>query len=148
LLHKNCNFKSPLTFSLKPGKAVILLQGKYAGHKAVIVKNFDEKSKKEREYGHCIVAGIARYPKKALKKYNLSKLALKSRLKPFLKLVNHTHIMPTRYTVDIDFKNVQVTQKTLKEPSKKRPSCRKVKRIMEERYLSGKNKWFFTKLKF
>ena len=82
--------------SLKSGKAVILLQGRYAGRKAVIVSNFDDKSKKDRQYGHCIVAGVDRYPRRALKATNKTKLSMKSKIKPFVKLVNHSHIMPTR----------------------------------------------------
>jgi hypothetical protein len=42
---------------------VVLLQGRYAGRKAVIVKNFDDGTK-ERPYAHAIVAGIAKYPRK------------------------------------------------------------------------------------
>lgn len=50
---------------LKPNKVVVLLQGRYAGRKAVIVKNFDDGTK-ERPYGHAIVTGIAKYPRKVL----------------------------------------------------------------------------------
>jgi len=48
---------------LKANKVVVLLQGRYAGRKAVIVKNFDDGTK-ERPYGHAIVCGIAKYPRK------------------------------------------------------------------------------------
>jgi len=43
---------------------VVLLNGRYAGRKAVIVKNFDEGTS-SRPYGHALVCGIANYPKKA-----------------------------------------------------------------------------------
>merc|ERR1712137_805075 len=46
---------------IKPGKVVVLLAGRYAGKKAIIVKTFDEGTR-EREFGHCLVAGIDRYP--------------------------------------------------------------------------------------
>jgi hypothetical protein len=52
---------------LKPNKAVIVLQGRYAGKKAVIVKNFDDGTR-DRAYGHCLVAGIKKYPAKVIKK--------------------------------------------------------------------------------
>ena len=52
---------------LKPNKAVIVLQGRYAGRKAVIVRTFDEGTR-ERPYGHCLVAGIKKYPSKVIKK--------------------------------------------------------------------------------
>jgi large subunit ribosomal protein L27e len=130
---------------LKPGKVVLVLQGKYAGKKAVIVRNIDES--KNRKYGHALLAGIARYPRKVSKTMDKRKIALKSRIKPFVKLVNYNHMMPTRYGLDIDFKSI-VTPQTLQEPSKKSAAKRKVKSLFEKRYLSGKNKWFFTKLRF
>ncbi|KAE8812981.1 60S ribosomal protein L27-3 [Hordeum vulgare] len=86
---------------LKPGKAVILLQGRYAEKKAVIVRVFEEGTH-DRPSGHCLVACLAKYPKKVIHKDS----AKKSRIKVFLKLVNFTHLMPTRYTLDVDLKEV------------------------------------------
>ena len=43
---------------------VVILNGRYAGRKAVIVKNFDEGTS-SRPYGHALVCGIANYPRKA-----------------------------------------------------------------------------------
>ncbi|KAL5081986.1 hypothetical protein RYX36_010407, partial [Vicia faba] len=40
---------------LKPNKAVIVLQGRYAGKKVVIMKNFDDGTR-ERAYGHALMA--------------------------------------------------------------------------------------------
>ena len=48
---------------LKSGKVVIMLSGRYAGKKAVIVKSFDD-GQGERKFGHCIVAGVDRQPRK------------------------------------------------------------------------------------
>lgn len=42
----------------------MVLNGRYAGHKAVVVKNFDEGTT-SRPYGHALVCGIANYPRKA-----------------------------------------------------------------------------------
>jgi hypothetical protein len=57
------NIESTMVKFLKQNKVVVLLQGRYAGRKAVIVKNFDDGTK-ERPYAHAIVAGIAKYPRK------------------------------------------------------------------------------------
>ncbi|KAK4398722.1 60S ribosomal protein L27 [Sesamum angolense] len=73
---------------LKPNKAVILLQGRFAGHKATIVRNFDDGTR-DRAYGHCLVAGIAKYPSKIIRKDSAKKQAKKSRVKAFIKLVNY-----------------------------------------------------------
>jgi large subunit ribosomal protein L27e len=36
---------------IKPGKVVLVLAGRYAGKKAIVVKTFDEGTK-DREFGH------------------------------------------------------------------------------------------------
>lgn len=81
--------------SLKSGKVVICLQGRMAGKKGVIVKTFDDGTD-GRRYGHAIVAGIARAPLKVKKGMSEKKVEKRSRVKPFLKLVNFNHLMPTR----------------------------------------------------
>ncbi|CAN1259901.1 60S ribosomal protein L27-2 [Linum perenne] len=135
---------------LKPNKAVIVLQGRYAGRKAVIVKNFDDGTK-DRGYGHCLVAGIKKYPAKVIKKDSAKKIAKKSRVKCFVKVVNYRHLMPTRYTLDVDLKEVLkevVTPDVLQTKDKKVTAAKEVKAKLEERFKTGKNRWFFTKLRF
>ncbi|CAL4888458.1 unnamed protein product [Urochloa decumbens] len=132
---------------LKPGKAVILLQGRFAGRKAVIVRVFEEGTR-DRPYGHCLVAGLARYPKKVIRKDSAKKTAKKSRVKCFIKLVNFTHLMPTRYTLDVDLKDVAAGPEALATRDKKVDACKAAKYRLEERFKTGKNRWFFTKLRF
>jgi hypothetical protein len=64
---------------LKAGKVVLLLNGRMAGKKAVIAKTFDEGST-DRPYGHCIVAGIQKYPLKITKSMSEKKIAKRSRV--------------------------------------------------------------------
>lgn len=45
---------------MKSGKVVLVLSGRYAGRKALVVKNYDEGSS-DKGYGHALVAGIDRY---------------------------------------------------------------------------------------
>merc|ERR1712032_1707476 len=90
---------------LKAGKIVLLLNGRMAGKKAIIVKTFDEGTT-DRPYGHCIVAGIMKYPLKITKSMPEKKVAKRSRIKPFIKCVNYNHLMPTRYTLDVELKSV------------------------------------------
>merc|ERR1719487_1089913 len=131
---------------LKPGKDVIVLQGRHAGKKAVIVKNHDEPTK-TRPYAHAVVAGIARYPRKVTKGMSKKKVSLRSHVKPFIKTYNYQHLMPTRYGVDMDLKGF-VSEKVVSDPTQKKAALQKIKRKMESRYLQGKNRWFFTALKF
>jgi len=137
---------------LKAGKVVLLLNGRMAGKKAVIVKTFDEGTA-DRPYGHCIVAGIMKYPLKITKTMSEKKVAKRSRVKPFIKCCNYNHLMPTRYTLDVDFKSVVTADIVGSSNLTARQSCRKeVKKALEEKYSlslkTGKNKWFFQKLRF
>ncbi|KAI8909250.1 ribosomal L27e protein family-domain-containing protein [Entophlyctis helioformis] len=128
------------------GWVVLVLQGRYAGKKSVIVKNFDEGTK-ERPYPHAIVAGIERYPLKITKGMGQKKVAKRSKVKPFIKVVNYNHLMPTRYNLDVDLKQV-VSAESFKEQSQRFAARKAIKKLFEERYNSGKNKWFFQKLRF
>merc|ERR1712205_37249 len=126
---------------LKQGKIVILLTGRYAGRKAVIVKTFDEGTT-ERPYGHCIVAGVSKYPLKITKSMSTKRIAKRSRVKPFIKVVNYNHMMPTRYGLDLDLKFMQGSD-LVNNPSKRTESRKALKTMLEDRYKTGKNKWFF-----
>ena len=77
------------------GKVVVILSGRYAGKKAVIVKNYDEGTEKRR-YPHAIVAGVEKYPLKITNSMGKKKVAKRSKVHPFVKVVNYNHIMPTR----------------------------------------------------
>jgi uncharacterized membrane protein YgcG len=65
---------------LKAGKVVLLLQGRMAGKKAVIVKTFDEGTP-DRPYGYCLVAGIQKYPLKITKSMSEKKAAKRSKVR-------------------------------------------------------------------
>ena len=102
----------------RPGKVVVVLNGRNAGSKGIIVKTNYE-STKERKYPHCVVVGLSKGPKKPTKR-NIAKLqqrikklesskdsidkinALKS-FGVFIKAYNMSHLLATRYTVKEDF---------------------------------------------
>ncbi|KAE8810735.1 60S ribosomal protein L27-3 [Hordeum vulgare] len=77
-------------------------EGRYAGKKVVIVRVFKEGTR-DHPYGHCVVAGLAKFPKKVIRKDSAKKTDKKSHIKVFLKL--------------------------------------------EDRFKTGKNMWFFSKLR-
>merc|ERR1712115_542748 len=132
---------------MKSGKVVLVLGGKYAGRKAIIVKNYDDGTQ-DRPYGHALVAGIDKYPRKVTKPMGKKKIAKRSKIEPFLKVINYNHLMPTRYSVDISFDKTNLNKELLKDPMKKKKARNMVRTKFEERYKSGKNRWFFQKLKF
>ena len=103
----------------KPGKIVVILNGRYAGRKGVIVKSNYE-SVKDRKYPHCMVVGLSKGPKKPTKK-NIAKMQAQieklessdkensadkvKRLKSFgifIKTYNMAHLLATRYTLKDD----------------------------------------------
>uniref|UniRef100_A0A061RGW1 Large subunit ribosomal protein L27e n=1 Tax=Tetraselmis sp. GSL018 TaxID=582737 RepID=A0A061RGW1_9CHLO len=131
---------------LKPNKVVILLAGRYAGKKAVIVKNFDDGTN-TRKYGHALVCGLSKEPRKVIKKQSKKKQARRSSLKTFVKLVNYNHIMPTRYSLDVDLKAV-VTPDVAENSTKRTEARKEAKKLMEDKFKTGKHRWFFTKLRF
>ncbi|GAA6084565.1 60S ribosomal protein L27 [Silurus meridionalis] len=132
---------------MKPGKVVMVLAGRYAGRKAVIVKNIDDGTA-DRPYSHALVSGIDRYPRKVTATMGKKKVAKRSKIKAFVKVFNYNHLMPTRYSVDIPLDKTVVNKDVFRDPALKRKARREAKVKFEERYKTGKNKWFFQKLRF
>merc|ERR1711935_550260 len=117
---------------LKAGKVVIVLNGRQAGKKAVIVKTYDDGTS-DRPYGHCIVAGITKTPLKITKSMPKKKIEKRSRIKPFVKCVNYNHLMPTRYSLDVDLKST-VTADVITNPSHRSEARKAVKKVFEDKY--------------
>lgn len=65
-------------------QVAIVLQGRQAGKKVVIIKQLDDGTK-ERPYPHAIVAGIERYPKKVTRRMSAKRLEKRNKVKPFIK---------------------------------------------------------------
>lgn len=80
---------------MKPGKVVVVLSGRFAGKKGIVVKNYDDGSN-DRPYGHALVMGIDRYPLKITKNMGKKRVAKRTRIKPFVRVLNYNHLMPTR----------------------------------------------------
>ena len=123
--------------SMKAGRVVILLAGRRAGKKAVIVKPYDEGSKKGsgKKFPHALVAGVEREPLKVHKRMKKDKIVKRSRVKPFVKYVNYTHLLATRFQVkeDFEFKNI-VTEEALEAPEERKTMIKALKAKLEERY--------------
>ncbi|KAF0852237.1 60S large subunit ribosomal protein eL27 (rpL27) [Andalucia godoyi] len=131
---------------IKPGRAVVLLQGRHAGQKAVVIRNVD-KGSKDRPYGFAVVAGVERAPRAVTKSMNKRTVSRRSTLKPFLKAVNYNHMLPTRYTLEAEL-NDFVKVETVANKEAKKGALKKIGKVFKGRYLEGKNSWFFSKLRF
>lgn len=71
----------------------------------------------------------------------------RSKVKPFIKVINYNHLMPTRYTLELEGLKSVLNADTFKEVSQREEAKKTVKKVLEERYTSGKNRWFFTPLR-
>merc|ERR1712072_545536 len=133
-------YRGAMVKFLKNNKVVILLTGRYAGKKAVIVRNYDEGTN-SRPYGHALVVGLSKYPRKVTKRISEKTREKRSKMKTFVKLVNYNHLMPTRYSLDVDLK-ASIT------PDVGKNASIETRKVFEEKFKAGKSKWFFSKLRF
>ena len=56
-------------------------------------------------------------------------------------------MFPTRYALELEALKGSVTSESFKEPSQRKDTKKAVKKLFEDRYTSGKNKWFFQPLR-
>ena len=63
-----------------------------------------------------------------------------------MQVVNYSHLFPTRYALELEGLKGVVSADTFKEVSQREEAKKNVKKTLEERYVSGKNRWFFTPL--
>jgi len=118
---------------MKKGRVVILLAGRHSGKKAIIMKQCDE-GKKNRKFGHALVAGIERSPKKVTKRMSAKKIDRKTHVKPFVKYVNYTHLLATRFLVKEDFNYSSiVTEEALENPEERKAMIKSLKAKLEDR---------------
>lgn len=111
----------------------------------VIIKPIDN-GNKPHPFGHALVAGIERYPEKITRRMSKARQEKRSKVKPFIKIVNYNHLMPTRYNLEPEGLKDAISSDTFKEVSQREEAKKTVKKLLEERYASGKNRWFFTPL--
>lgn len=102
-----------------------------------------------------LVAGIDRYPRKVVKAMGAKKMEKRSKIKPFCKVMNLTHIMPTRYSVDFDLK--KMVEESSLAPAARKDTRKALKKVFEEKYKNQTAKtdkkavgvqYFFNKLRF
>jgi ribosomal protein L14E/L6E/L27E len=64
---------------MKAGKVVIILAGRHAGQKAIIVKTFEEGDRK-RTFGHALVCGVEKAPQTVTKSMGKKKIEERSKV--------------------------------------------------------------------
>ena len=117
----------------------VMLAGRRAGKKAVIVKSFEDGKKGGKLYPHALVVGVERCPMKVHKKMSEKKLKRRSKVKPFVKIVNYNHLLPTRFKVTGEFasggKELKqiVTEDRLEKADNRKKLVQELKGIFNER---------------
>lgn len=101
----------------KPGRVVVISNGRFAGRKGIIIRSNFEQTKTKR-YPHCLVLGLKNTPRRVTKKYlkkqeeraarALEKKGQKGlqalkRFGVFTKTYNMNHIIATRYKITDNF---------------------------------------------
>lgn len=69
------------------------------------------------------------------------RIARRSKVKPFIKVVNYAHLLPTRYMLELESLKGSVSSETFKEPTQREDSKKAIKKAFEERYQKGQNRW-------
>merc|ERR1712227_1159504 len=118
---------------LKPGKVVLVLNGRYAGKKAIIIKTNDDGTS-SRPYGHALVIGLSKIPRKVTRSHHEKTQKAKTKIKAFIKIFNYTHIMPTRYSVCAEDLKANLTSDTMNYYSKKVAMRKECKQILEDKF--------------
>ena len=76
------------------------------------------------------------------------KIAKRSKIKSFVKVCNCNHLTPTEYSVDIPLDKTLLNKDIFRHPALKHKAQWEAKVKFEEKYKTGKTKWFFQKLQF
>eukprot|EP00929_Paragymnodinium_shiwhaense_P117105 TRINITY_DN872_c0_g3_i1.p2 TRINITY_DN872_c0_g3~~TRINITY_DN872_c0_g3_i1.p2 ORF type:complete len:148 (+),score=60.32 TRINITY_DN872_c0_g3_i1:96-539(+) len=120
---------------IKSGRVVVLLNGRYAGKKAIVVKTFDDGSK-SRPFSHALVSGVDRAPLKVTKKMSKKKITKRTKVKPFVKYCNYNHIMPTRYSVPAELSVTSfVSDQQMDTPDGRIEAKKYIKKVFQEKFV-------------
>jgi large subunit ribosomal protein L27e len=76
---------------------------------------------------------VDRHPRKVTKNMSKKRLEKRSKIKPFFRVVNANHLMPTRYSVDITFDKNRVNKEAFKDKASRRRARTDIKQKVEER---------------
>eukprot|EP01084_Bolivina_argentea_P146940 257172_1 len=125
------------------GRVVLILQGRFAGCKAVILEN--KEASRKHKFSHCIVAGISKTPRRVSRDMNKTQIRNKSSMHTFVKVVNQIHLMPTRYKMELSLGDISVKSLNPKDGKRKklRQDVRRKFRRMYFRNSKPSTRWFF-----
>merc|ERR1712186_286779 len=91
-LFVNALHRSKMVKIFKPGRVIIMLRGRQTGKKGIVVKT-NEDGTRDRPFEHALVVGIDGYPRRVIKGMSRKKIAKRSKIKPFIRVVNLKHMI-------------------------------------------------------
>jgi len=136
---------------LAPGRFVVMLQGRHAGKKALVLTAYPEGTE-SRKYPYAIVLGIEKYPKKINREMPQETIVKRTQVKLFIKAVNFNHLLLTRHVMKEEdiWTKVKVEQvvEALADQGKKKELLNEITKVFRQKYLNNKMNWFFKPLTF
>lgn len=120
----------------KTGVICLVLQGRYAGRKAVVV---------EASENLVTVVGMKTYPKP--KTAGTKAKEGETSFETFIKQYHARHLMPTRYTFKNNL-NAVVNNKNIKEANLKKKAVAESQKQLADAYNKDGSQWLFRKLNF
>jgi large subunit ribosomal protein L27e len=139
----------------------LILKGRFSGSKAFVLSK--EGKIQSKKFDHLLLIGMKKYPLNISRKMSIYRISKRCSMKIFVKIINTEHVLPTRYTIDLEqFYSESLKNKIrdfidyekkknydLKLIKKERTDfCTLFKNILLDKFYSGKYSWFFKKLKF
>jgi large subunit ribosomal protein L27e len=119
---------------MKNGRVVVVLRGRFAGRKAIVVKATDKVEGSGRNFGRALVAGIDKYPRRTLMKHTKKQISKRLCTTAFLKEINYNHLFPTRYHFDQDLSTIKGMNEHT-DPARKRGLRLRLRKIFNEKYV-------------
>jgi large subunit ribosomal protein L27e len=125
-------------------RIVIILKGKYAGAKVVVV---GEPETIRGDIESLTVVGMSRIPRPVSENMSERQRKRREEMKVFLKKINIQHVLATRHTLEnvIDRMNLSIDYA---ETAQRREAEKTIKKVFQEVYSVNPGSWIFKKLVF
>ncbi|TNN19407.1 60S ribosomal protein [Schistosoma japonicum] len=109
---------------MRPGVVVLVLAGRYAGRKAIVIKSYDEGSG-DKPYGHALVVGLIDIHAAFSREWGRNEWKVD--------VVNYNHLMPTRHSVNIVFDTKVINKNALGDKSLRKKAKLEAKLKLQQR---------------
>lgn len=123
----------------KPNMIVILTKGRFAGRKAIVLKEIGDNM--------LLLAGINRIPTESADHLPNWQKRRNEKFVTFIKKLNVKHVLATRYKADLGLSGLDI-EGTLEDVNTRATVNIQANRILKDAFENKKAKWLFSTLKF